>query len=459
MKHNPHRFREFGILLFAFVIINILGAKFQKQISYNDGKGWEGVAYYQVAQQFAKGQPIAAEAPMVYRIGTPFLVSKVAPHDIFLGYKIVNAIANFLTLCLLVVWLRLYLRDWRVRTGLALLFLIQWDTPVRWLWFCPAHTDPWLWVFLLSGLIAIHRYREGENARLWLGALCAISAVGVVFREVALVLPMMLLFARNPFGRQEALQTVRHDDGSLWLDLNPKTSRIRLQWSDLLPLVCGVIVWLLVKNLATPTEEFSFLRTAVQWLRVKSPINYLHGWMLAYGVVIFLPMFFWRQAWAFLKTRQDFVVYLLFFVLMGYIGGTDTERLLYWSMPVVFVMTGKVVENNHVILRSTPLLLFLGVCQLIASRAFLLIPDYTHGIESHSIPIFTPLWNAYFMDLFSFHGTPKVMWISLLEYVAFAGIFCFWLARRRAIMTRHMAGYAVVKNTATSRPKRLVSRQ
>jgi len=168
--------------------------------------------------------------------------------------------------------------------------------------------------------------------------------------------------------------------------------------------------------------------------------------MLAYGVVIFLPMFFWRPAWKFLNTRQDFLVYLFFFALMGYVGGTDTERLLYWSMPVVFVLIGKIAEDNHAILRSSPLVLFLGVCQLISSRAFLLTPDYTHGIVSHSIPFFTPLWNAYFMDLYSFHGTPKVMWISLLEYLAFAGILCFWLARRRATIAKLSLGHAVVKS-------------
>jgi len=42
-------------------------------------------------------------------------------------------------------------------------------------------------------------------------------------------------------------------------------------------LICGVIVWLLVKNIATPTEEFSFLRAVIQWARAKSPLNYLHG--------------------------------------------------------------------------------------------------------------------------------------------------------------------------------------
>ena len=443
MKRSPHRFWEVAILLIAFIVINLLGAKFQKQISYDNGKGWEGVGYYQVAQEFIEGKPIAAEAPMVYRIGTPFLVSKIAPHNIFLGYKIVNTIANFLMLCLLIVWLRLHLHDWRVRTVLILLFLMQWDTPVRWLWFYPAHTDPWMWVFILSGLIAIHRYREGQNPRLWLAALCGLSAVGVIFREVVLAVPIVLLFVRNPLARRGAWQTLRRGDGSLWLDLNPKMRRPALM--EFLPLVCALIVWIFVHRMATPTESFSFLHTAVQWLRSKSVITYLHGWMLAYGVIVFLPVFFWQQSWDFFKARQDFLVYVLFFALMGYVGGTDTERLLYWSMPVVIVLIGKLIEDNRAVLRSTPLLLFLGACQLISARTFLLTPDYTHGIESHSIPFFTPLRNAYFMDLFSFHGTPQVMRISLLEYLVFAGVLCLWLARRRAAVSWRVPGYAVIR--------------
>ncbi len=457
MKRSPHRLWEVSILLFAFVVINLLCCRFQKQISYDEGKGWEGVGYYQVAQEFVEGKPIAAEAPMVYRIGTPFIVSKVAPHNIFLGYKIVNTVANFLMLCLLIVWLRLHLGDWRVRTGLLLLFLMQWDTPVRWLWYYPAHTDPWMWVFILSGLIAIHWYREGQNTRLWLAALCGLSAVGVIFREVVLAIPIVLLFARNPLARNGTWQTVRRGDGSLWLDLNPKLRRPML--SEFLPLICALIVWTFVHRAATPTEPFSFLHTAVQWLRAKSLITYLHGWMLAYGVIIFLPVFFWRQSVDFLKARQDFLVYVLFFALMGYVGGTDTERLLYWSMPVVIVLIGKLIEDNRTILRSVPLLLFLGVCQLISTRAFLLTPDYTHGIVSHSIPFFTPLRNAYFMDLFSFHGTPRVMRISLLEYLAFAGVFCFWLARRRAKVSWRVVGYATVSDRATTRSNRPLARR
>jgi hypothetical protein len=441
VKPRSYPVWEIVIVALAFVVINILGAKFQKQISYNEGKGWEGVGYYQVAQEFAEGKPIAAEAPYVYRVGTPFLVAKVAPHDIFLGYKIVNTAANALTLLLLVAWLRLYLRDWRVRVGLILLFLLQWDTPVRWLWFYPAHTDPWLWVFLLSGLIAIHHYRNGDKPRLWLAALCGLSAVGVLFREVALAIPLVFLFAFNPLERKARWQTERHTDGSLWLNLESDARSPR--WVEFLPLVCGLLMWLILKQSVTQTDEYSFLRTAAQWARGKSPISYLHGWMLAYGVVIFLPVYFWRQSVHFLKTYQHFLVYVLFFALMGYIGGSDTERLLYWSMPIVFLLIGRAIENNAAILRSVPLILIVGACQLIGSRAFLLTPDYTHGIASHSIPFFTPLRDAYFMDLFSFHGTPRVELISLLQYGAFAGILWFWLARRR----RALSHQAVVRQS------------
>lgn len=438
MNRRSKHFWEVLIVALAFVVINLLNAKFQKQISFNDGKGWEGVGYYQVAQQMADGMPIEAEAPYVYRVGTPFLVSVVSPNDTFFGYKCVNVVANALTLCLLVAWLRLYLRDWRVRVGLVLLFLLQWDTPVRWLWFYPAHTDPWLWVFLLSGLIAMHHYQNQieQNKRLWLGALCALSAVGVLFREVALAIPLVFLFAFNPLERKSKWQTERRTDGSLWLQVESDARLPRL-W-EFLPLACGVMAWLILRRCVTQTDDYSFLHTAVQWARVKSPLSYLHGWMLAYGVVIFLPVFFWRQSIHFLKSHQHFLVYGVFFALMGWIGGTDTERLLYWSMPVVFLLIGRAVENNAKILRSVPLLLILGVCQLIACRAFLLTPDYTHGIESHSIPFFTPLRDAYFMDLFSFHGTPRVERISLLEYGAFAGILCFWLAKRRAALSRRV---------------------
>jgi hypothetical protein len=415
-------------LLAAFILINLVWAHFQKPISYNDGKGWEGVGYYQVAEQLIHGKQIAAEGPYVYRVGTPFLVSLLNIKDIFLGFQIVNTIANVLTLCLLWFWLSLHLKDRRVRVGLCLLFLLQWDTPVHWLYFFPAHTDPWLWTFLLSGLICLHSLAQATNTSRWLLTLGCLSVVGVVFREVALIIPLVLLFLRHP---------VRCSEQRWQLHVPPAVF--------FLPLLCALITLLLIRSSVVQTDDYSFARTAVQWVRTKSLLSYLHGWMLAYGPVVFLPVIFYKQTLAFLRRSQWMTVYLLFFALMGYIGGSDTERLLYWSMPIVFILIGKVFEENAPLLHSKPLLIMLIAIELLAVRAFLPTPDYTQGRESHSIPLFTPLGNgAYFMDLFSFHGTPSVMWISLLQYLAFAGILKAWIVLRRKRLLQTIMPQTVV---------------
>jgi hypothetical protein len=337
LKIDRRILSEALILFAAFLLINLVWAHYQQPISYNDGKGWEGVGYYQVADQFIEGKQVAAEGPYVYWIGTPLLVSLLNIKDIFLGFQIVNTIANLLTLFLLWFWLRLHLKDRRVRVGLCLLFLLQWDTPVHWLYFFPAHTDPWLWTFLLAGLICLHSLAQTTNTLRWLLALGCLSTVGVVFREVALVLPIVLLFLHTPLRRL----------GQGWKLQSPPVVFFA-------PLLCALFALVLVRVSVIQTDDYSFTRTAVQWIRTKSVLSYLHGWMLAYGPVIFLPVLFFKQTLAFLRQSQWMTVYLFFFALMGYIGGSDTERLLYWSMPVVFLLIGKVFEHNTMLLCCVP---------------------------------------------------------------------------------------------------------
>ena len=404
-----------------------MGAKSQKRISYHDGKGWEGVAYTQVAEQFALHKPIVAEAPMVYRVGTPFLVSKISPDNLLRGFEIVNLLANFVSLALLIVWLRLYLTNWKIRTALGLMFVLQWDTPTRWLWFYPAHTDPMLWVFLLGGLILLNRLQNLElhgSPRPLLIGLCALSFFGVLFREVAIIIPLVLLFLYNPLTKIEGIV------GTLKAILRPKLVYFA-------PLLWGIMALVLLKKLVSQDAGFSFVGTARQLAYTKPVLTYMHGWFLAFGPVLFVLLYRWRSARSFLREHQFMAVYLLFFAIMGYLGGTDTERLLYWSMPVVFVLLGRALEDCKSLLTPAPVLALLISAQLLASRALMLTPDYTEGRVSHSIPIFTPMGrNAYFMDLFSFHGTPIVALISFLEYLVFGILLLEWFQYRHRALSK-----------------------
>ncbi len=128
-------------LTVAFLLINLATAATQKPFPFHDREGWEGAIYLEMARQVADDRfPVIDDAPMVYRLGTPAavgLLHRFAGLDLLTGFRLVNGTANALGVILLVVWLRRYLADWRVRTALALAFLLQWDAPVRWLYFFP----------------------------------------------------------------------------------------------------------------------------------------------------------------------------------------------------------------------------------------------------------------------------------------------------------------------------------
>ena len=414
------------MLAVVFVLVNVAGALFQKQITYNGGKAWEGEFYYDMAEQCTReNRRLASEAPYIYRVGTPFLASRLHrglfPDDLFLCFKIVNATANALTLVLLIGWLRRFVGDWRIRVALSLMFLLQWDTPTRWLYFFPAHTDPWMWVFQLAGLLAVERYREQPcPGRMLLVA--ALGAVGVAFREVVLVVPAAFLFVRNPVRGLAARGWV-----AAWRDV-PRNA-----WRDALPFAVGVAALLAVRAVVRQVGDYSFAVTAAHFLYDKPWLVYLQSVFLAFGPVVWFPILYWRQARAFLAGRQYLAAYLAAFALLGFIGGTDTERLLYWAMPVVYVLVGRTLEEQRTdLLRPWWLPAGFVATQLVSSRAvFWPIPDHPSPYPN-VLPVFTPFGRKIpFMELFSYYQSHSVQLASLAAYLAVGALLAWWLARKR----------------------------
>ena len=169
--------------------------------SFHGREGWEGASYLEMARQVADGHfPVTEAAPEVFRLGGPALaglVHRCTGFDLLVCFKLVNGTANALILGLLVAWLRHFLGDWRVRTALCLVFLLQWDAPVRWMYFFPPHTDPWMWVFVLAGLIAVERCRE-QSTPARIAAVTVLTVAGVCFREIVLIIALVLPFTSNP---------------------------------------------------------------------------------------------------------------------------------------------------------------------------------------------------------------------------------------------------------------------
>jgi hypothetical protein len=405
---------ELAIVCAAFLAMTLAFAKFQKQISFNGGKGWEGVGYYTLAEQFASGAPLATEGPYVYRLATPWLAAKIAPHDLFRGFKIVNVTANAVGVLMLWFWLRRHIGSASVRVLLVVLYLIQWDAPTRWIWFYPAHTDPWLYVTLFGGLLLVDHYRANPTKKLWI-ALCALSVVGVLNREVAMLVPLALLFAGNP--------------------VQPAMGIALPRWRDAVPMALGLATFAVLKLSVQQTDSYSFVGTVIDFLYGKGIGSYVHAWCLAFGPVLFLVLYDWRSAGKFLWGRQDMLAYFAACAIFGYIGGTDTERLLYWSVPVTYVLLGRAMESHRPALSWVPLVLILATGQILSARLLFTTPDYdpNRPVPAHTFPVLTPFGsNVPFLDLFSYHGFRVKEAISLAQFAVFgAGVLAMMRRRER----------------------------
>ena len=322
---------EWLLVVVLFLGSNLNSALRQKQNTLNGGTAWE-TPYYKLAQQFILHQPREGEAPYAFRLGTPWLVSLVSRHDsmravraahlvgfatttatvgphlyavggpwltsfvsppdLFRGFRIVNITGSAIATLLLVLWLRGYVGDWRIRVILVTLFLIQWDAPPRLVYHSPVHVDAWLFVFVLAGLLVLRRYIAEPSA----GALAVLSAVAVVgayFRDATLFVPLSLIAVHRPFVKADGRWQVR---------LPP--------WPACVPFLLGFLAFLSTRHFAHQTDAYSFWQTIYRFLYDKPVLTYIHAWFLAFGPVLFILLFDWKNARDFLLQEQWLALFL-----------------------------------------------------------------------------------------------------------------------------------------------------
>jgi hypothetical protein len=420
---------EIVLVLAVFLVVNFASQVYQPHITYNNGQSFDGVFYYRVADQLANGLPVSTEGPFVYRIGTPFLVAVFFKGNLLSGFKAVNMLANLFSTGLLLLWLRLFLRDWRMRVLLVVLFLIAWHGPVRFTYYDPTFTDPWLFVFLLAGLILIQHLkaqmeRQDRTSVIFLSAgLGILTFVGVIFREVVLAVPLCLFFVANPLPR---ITELVHPLASGWLR-RPFKGGLALA---IFPLLAGIAAMFLVHRIASQYNDYSFVQTALDWAYQKPALTYLHAYFITFGVLILIPLHFWRRSLKFLGEHQHLLIFLVIFLVLGWIGGSDTERFLFWAMPVVFLLIGVEINENLDLFRSPRLVLLLAGATACSMRLFWVVADYPNPFKT-PFPILSILSNKFqYLDLWSFFADRTMQVRSLGEYLILSCLILVWLKRR-----------------------------
>lgn len=204
--------------------------------------------------------------------------------------------------------------------------------------------------------------------------------LGALFRESVLVVPLAAFLASR---------------GKAWL-----------------PLAAGALGVGLTHFLAHQSDGYSFARTVGQWAYNKPLPVYVHGLFIAFGPALVLSLVFWRTALAWLKEQPTLAWTLVGFLILGWVGGSDTERIVYWAMPVVYPLLGVILEK-HTLPRE--FLFALAACQLLSHRIFWTLPDYPGP----------------YPDLWSYQARRVVQVTGLAVHLTATALLAYWLQRTR----------------------------
>ncbi len=385
---------EISLILIVFILVNIQSIFYQSQISYNNGQGWDGVEYYKTAQAFKDNIKPLAKAPFVYRIGTPYLAQLTSPSDINFGFKSINIFANIIVLLLFYFIISYFSNNSFLKIIFPIFYIIQFLGPIRFTYYYPIHSDSIALIFLFGGILI--QLKEIKNQYIYLSIL---GFVGIYFREIAIIpsLVFMLMNLKN-------------------------NNYKKIEFKNYFPFLMVFASMFSIKLIASQSNTYQSYNAAFDYLYNKSIIMYIHSILIAFGPILLVLLY--------LKIRNKFYydiekknviklyIYLLF--ILAFIGGSDTERLVYWSAPFVFGFIAFQIDKNILLNHNKFLISILILLQIYSSRIFFIIPDYPSNLP-HIYPFLTQFGNNFqYLDLFAFHSDNKVRLVGFVSYLILA---------------------------------------
>jgi hypothetical protein len=314
---------------------------------------WDSDEYFRMAEQIAAAEPVTAAAPYAYRLLTPWLVASCCAADIQRGFLLVNLLSGIALSVLLIYWLRHFIQRPGVRVLMAAACALQWLAPIRFVFYYPAYVDPLFQVFIVAALVAGERLIDRPSIATGLAYVLLIG-LGTITRETMVIVPICALIAAVLFRRQVVAR--------------------RRGWAAA-GLIASVIVYAAVRTLVEPRGSYGFLDAAAAQLANKPFFSLFLAPLISFGPMIAVVAYDWRATLAFLKERIDLAALLAICLLAGYLGGTDTERLLFWAMPAVYLLVARSVERHYAVVSTAAVAGVLIAGQLLAERVLWPVPD------------------------------------------------------------------------------------
>ena len=433
----------YAFVVVAFVLISIYSSSIQ---SVTVTRYMDGDEYFAFTEQLASGTTIRAEAPYIYRVGLPWLVAHLYPQDIAFGFWLLNTVAAFAGVLLLVLWLRGFAISRGLSILMAVLYMVQWVGPTRFVPYYPTYVDPPFIAFAFLGLILIHKIWMQFS---WTKAalLVVASFIGSLFRETMIFIPLSFLFVTVRLSRSDAPRA-----------RVPMLARA-------LPLVASIgSVILCHTQPAQPRRTISMIDNAVYLFERKPLWTLPLAVFITFGPIVTLAVYEWRKGKSLLSQHVYLLVYVLGCALTGYVGGHETERYFLWAAPLVYLLVARAIASNREsLLHSAWVFMALVCAQALSARIFWGIPDPSMELSglnempdaaTKAAALINRLLviDSFHGNLWSYFGSRPFHVLRLFLYAAFSAFLIWWLERRKSEQ-RHEASRstlspAVARHTA-----------
>lgn len=379
---------------------------------------WDADHYFLMTQQLAAGETVTAAAPYAYRKLAPWIVAQCCAGDIQRGFLFLNLAAGAALAVLLALWLRGFMQSAGIRLLIVAAFALQWHAPLRFAFYYPVYIDPLFQVFLLAALIVGERLTNPSTAAAG-AAYVMLVAAGTYAREVMLVVPVCALA------------------GAVALRRAPRS----YAWPAL-ALAAGIAALMAARVNTDPVGGYRFLDAIALHLANKPIESLALVWFIAFGPLLAVVLFDWRATLAFLSRRLDLALMPLAFVVLSYIGGHDTERYLFWAMPIVYLLIAQSIERHRALVSAPVVAGLLLVGQVLSQRVLWPVPDPGAAVTplSDSVGLASRLYaiaNRVFViddfhwNLWSNFGSRPFHLVQLACYLALSAAIV-WLLQRRA---------------------------
>jgi hypothetical protein len=335
----------------VLALLSLCGVIAIQAVSTNQiaGPVWEEVEYIHMASAFGN---LSDKAPMAYRLFPAKLVAAL-PFDVTSGFRLLN----WFFLCLMtvasVIWLHaLGVALARAAAAVALLMA---TLTIKMTIFWTYGTDSTAWAFQVLGLIAAESGAVvSTTILLGLGSL-AREATALVFVVLAVRV-----------STEQSLTTWR------WLAL-------AMALTALVLVRIGLMVAIPVQG------EYSYIDTMVACIQA-------HFW--GKGLIrtaLLLPLVFGMLLWPIIldaqgslqrmRERWDLTLFGLLTMLLGLVGGSAIDRLVFAAFPVVLWLFATSARIPATALEWCNL----AAGQLVLMRLWLHIPDPSSGHEFYDL--------------------------------------------------------------------------